>query len=46
MSELDELIFGKSKAELEIELQYQLSQGESLGGTICSEIVYAIDVSS
>jgi hypothetical protein len=36
MSELDEISNNKNIKQLETELAYQLSQGESLGGTICS----------
>jgi hypothetical protein len=39
MSELDEMSYGKSIKQLEVELAYQLAQGENLGGTICSHFV-------
>lgn len=38
MSELDEITNNKTVKQLESELSYQLSQGENLGGTICSHI--------
>lgn len=36
MTELDEMTDGKSLTELQDELEYQLANGESMGGTICS----------
>lgn len=46
MNELDEMTFGKSLEELKIELEFQIKQGESLGGTICSHIVYKIQLAT
>ena len=43
MTELDELTFGKSHEELNMELLFQLEQGETLGGTICSHIVHQLN---
>lgn len=40
MTELDEITNGKSLTELQEELKYQLAMGESLGGTICSHILF------
>ena len=40
MTELDEMTDGKSLTELQNELKYQLANGESMGGTICSHILH------
>jgi len=42
MTELAEILDGKNLEQLQIELDYQLAQGETLGGTICSEIVWRL----
>lgn len=47
MSELDELTEGKSLAELQKELDYQINKmGESIGGIICSHIIYQIELTN
>jgi hypothetical protein len=43
MTELEELTNEKTLEELKNELRFQLRQGESLGGAICSEIVFEIE---
>ncbi|MFK5892212.1 MAG: hypothetical protein QM504_03210 [Pseudomonadota bacterium] len=43
MSEIDEILFGKDLNGLRDELQWQLNMGETLGGAICSEIVWRIE---
>ena len=42
-SELLEMTNGKNLAELQKELEYQQSMGETLGGAICSHIVYEME---
>ena len=42
-TELQELTDGKSIFQLEKELEFQIRQGEKLGGTICSHIIYEIE---
>jgi len=44
MTELEEMTEGKSLSELEIELEYQLKNGENLGGTIASHIFHQINI--
>ena len=45
MNELQELTDNKTLPELKKELDFQVNhQGESLGGTICSHIVHAIEM--
>jgi hypothetical protein len=39
MIELDEMTDGKNLTELQEELEFQLANGEYLGGTICSHIL-------
>jgi hypothetical protein len=46
MTELDEMTDGKNLAELQKELEFQLANGEYLGGTICSHIMHHIARSS
>lgn len=46
MNELEEMTFGKSLEELKIELEFQVKQGENLGGAICSHIVYKIELAT
>jgi len=43
MNEIEEILQGKNLADLKLELEFQLKNGESLGGAICSEIVYRIE---
>ena len=43
MTELDEITDGKSLIELQDELEYQLANGESMGGTICSHILHHLE---
>lgn len=44
MTELDEIAAELSLEQLEKELQFQLNNGESPGGTICSHIKYLISL--
>lgn len=44
MTELEEMTEGKSLTELEIELEFQLTNGENLGGTIASHISHHINI--
>lgn len=44
MTELNEMTEGKSLSELEIELDFQLTNGENLGGTIISHISHHINI--
>jgi len=44
MTELDEITDGKNLQQLEQELQYQIAQGESMGGEICGHIQYQIEL--
>ena len=44
MTEFEEMTEGKSLAELEIELEFQLTNGENLGGTIVSHISHHINI--
>lgn len=44
MTELIEMTEGKSLSELEIELEFQLTNGENLGGTIVSHISHQINI--
>ena len=43
MKELNELTDNKSLEQLQAELSFQLSNGESEGGTICSHIKHCIN---
>lgn len=43
MTELDEMTEGKSLTELQEELKYQLANGESMGGTICSHFLHHLE---
>ena len=43
MTELEELTNDKNLEQLEQELQYQIRQGESMGGEICGHILSMID---
>ena len=45
MTELDEMTDGKNLTELQKELEFQLANGESIGGTICSHIMFHIAIS-
>ena len=40
MTELYEMTAGKNLTELQEELEFQLANGEYLGGTICSHILH------
>lgn len=40
MTELDEMTDGKSLNELQEQLEFQLANGEYMGGTICSHILH------
>ncbi len=42
MNELQELTSGKTTCELLKELQFQINQGETLAGTICSHLIHNI----
>lgn len=42
-TELDELTTGKTIKELESEISFQLSMGESKGGTIISHLVDTLE---
>lgn len=44
MTELIEMTEEKSLSELKIELEFQLSNGENLGGTIASHISHHITI--
>jgi len=44
MTELKEMTEGKSLSELEIELNFQIKNGENLGGTIASHISHHINI--
>ena len=46
MTELDEMTDGKNLTELQKELEFQLANGEYLGGTICSHVMHQIILSS
>ncbi len=42
MTEIQEMIEGKTISQLEKELDFQIKNGESKGGTICSAIIEAL----
>jgi len=44
MTELDEMTDGKSMTELQEELEFQLANGEYMGGTICSHILHQLNI--
>ena len=44
MTELDEMTDGKSMTELQEELEFQLANGEYIGGTICSHILHQLNI--